>query len=270
MMPEVLSFSAAFMLGLAGSPHCVGMCGGIAGLLGASTQPQPGASSQTLAASTQPQRSSSATSGLAVAPARSAMIASDIGHGIHYSLLFQLGRIASYAMLGALLATGIQLFGNTAESALPQIGRMLRWLASGMLVVMALSIAGWGGLSTRLEKMGAVIWSRLRPVSRHLLPVDSNGKALAIGGLWGLMPCGMIYSALAWAALSANPLHSAALMACFGLGTAPSMLGIGGISGSFKSALRRPGYRLLFAGLLIALAILPLLNLGPAATVHHH
>ena len=99
MMPEVLSFSAAFMLGLAGSPHCVGMCGGIAGLLGASTQPQPGAS-------TQPQRSGSATSGLAVAPARSAIIASDIGHGIHYSLLFQLGRIASYAMLGALLATG--------------------------------------------------------------------------------------------------------------------------------------------------------------------
>lgn len=259
MMPEVLSFSAAFMLGLAGSPHCVGMCGGIAGLLGASTQPQP--------------RTASSSHGLAAASARPSMIASDIGHGIHYSLLFQVGRIASYAMLGALLATGVQLFGNTAESALPQIGRILRWSASGMLIIMALSIAGWGGLSTGLEKMGAAIWARLRPISRHLLPVDSSGKALAIGGLWGLMPCGMIYSALAWAALSANPLHSAALMACFGLGTAPSMLGIGGISGSFKSALRRPGYRLLFAGLLIALAILPLLSFGPAGTaspVHQH
>jgi len=255
MMPEVLSFSAAFMLGLAGSPHCVGMCGGIAGLLGASTQAQ---------------RTSVPSGGVAATSARASMIASDIGHGIHYSLLFQVGRIASYAMLGALLATGVQLFGNAAESALPHIGRILRWSASGMLIIMALSIAGWGGLSRRLEKMGATIWARLRPVSRHLLPVDSNSKALAIGGLWGLLPCGMIYSALAWAALSANPLHSAALMACFGLGTAPSMLGIGGISGSFKSALRRPGYRLLFAGLLIALAILPLLNLGPVATAHHH
>lgn len=258
MMPEVLSFSAAFMLGLAGSPHCVGMCGGIAGLLGAST----------------PSRAINHHNSYATAlPSRSAVIASDIGRGLHYSLLFQVGRITSYALLGAILAGGIQLFGHAAEPALPHLGRILRWLASGMLIVMALSIAGWSGLSMRLERIGAKVWSLFRPLSQRLLPVDSSGKALAIGGLWGLLPCGLIYSALAWAALSANALHAAALMACFGLGTAPSMLGIGGLSASLKSALTRPGWRLLFAALLIALALLPLLtslSLSPTNAAHHH
>ena len=49
-------------------------------------------------------------------------------------------------------------------------------------------------------------------------------KAFALGTLWGWLPCGLVYSLLATALLSASAAGGAAVMLAFGLGTLPNLL----------------------------------------------
>lgn len=52
-----------------------------------------------------------------------------------------------------------------------------------------------------------------------------------LGMLWGWLPCGMVYSVLAGAAVSGDAVNGAAIMAAFGAGTLPLLLALGaGIS----------------------------------------
>ena len=84
----------------------------------------------------------------------------------------------------------------------------------------------WQGLAV-LEKLGAPVWAVLQPFASQLLPVRSAPAALAAGALWGWLPCGLVYTTLAWAMLAETPLESALRMLFFGLGTMPAMLGSG-------------------------------------------
>jgi hypothetical protein len=77
---------------------------------------------------------------------------------------------------------------------------------------------------TTLERAGLVLWRRLHPLTRHLLPADTLPRALGLGLLWGWLPCGLVYGILATALLSGNALDGAAIMAAFGLGTVPNLL----------------------------------------------
>ncbi|POP51355.1 sulfite exporter TauE/SafE family protein [Zhongshania marina] len=249
MMPEALSYSAAFLLGLAGSPHCLGMCGGITGLLSASVA-APTRQQGNIIASEQ-----KLSNGL---------------HSVYYSVLFQLGRISSYALLGAILGGSIAAARSFADTQLLPISQGLRILASVMLILMALSIAGWRGLALTLEKVVGGLWQKLQPLSKHLIPINTPAKALAIGGLWGLLPCGLIYSTLIWSALSSSAAQSAILMACFGLGTAPAVLSIGSLSGGLRGAIKKTTTRYGFATLLILLALYPLYTLYAHQGSHHH
>lgn len=223
-MTEPLTLLGAFLLGLAGSPHCVGMCGAIT-CLGH-------------------QRNSTNK----VSP-----------------LFFQLGRVGSYAALGALLGG----FGALLSSQWLPLGLAFRVLASALLVMMAVSLAGWFPATRRLEQVGARLWRKLQPLSRHLLPANTPTKALLLGGLWGLLPCGLIYSALAWATLSAKPYQSGLLMAAFGLGTLPALLSVSLTHGRMVRTAQRPAVRQLVAVMMIVLALFPLAQLSPALRVLH-
>jgi hypothetical protein len=64
-----------------------------------------------------------------------------------------------------------------------------------------------------VEQAGRTVWARVRPL------VSAPGGVLVAGGLWALMPCGLLYSALLVAALSGGPLEGALSMALFGLGS---------------------------------------------------
>ncbi|WP_339677738.1 sulfite exporter TauE/SafE family protein [uncultured Zhongshania sp.] len=254
VLPQALSYSAAFLLGLVGSPHCLGMCGGIAGLLGASTQ-----TTAPVKHSVQYQHSSVIAKSNAAGSLQS----------IYYNLLFQLGRISSYALLGAIIGGSVAALGSLAQSQLIPISQVLRVLASVMLIIMALSIAGWSRIAMLLEKLGGRVWQKLQPVTKRFIPIDSPAKAIAIGGLWGFLPCGLIYSALTWSALSGSAIQSAILMACFGLGTAPAVVSIGSLSGGLRSTLKKPLTRIGLAALLILLAIYPLYTMVQHQSHHH-
>jgi sulfite exporter TauE/SafE len=87
---------------------------------------------------------------------------------------------------------------------------------------------------------------------KTLLPLDSPVKALALGGIWGWLPCGMVYSMLLTAMLSGAAFSGAMVMLVFGLGTLPTLLTMGLLGAQLEKWARRRTVRV--AGGLMVLA----------------
>jgi sulfite exporter TauE/SafE len=201
-------YLSAFALGLAGSGHCLGMCGGIAAALNLG------------------------------------------GHrSTPVTVSYHAGRIASYTLLGGLLgliAGSIDLVAWTIA---------LRYIAGILLIGMGLSVANWWQGIHVLEKAGAKIWAPVQNFSSRFLPIKNPAQGLALGLCWGLMPCGLIYSALAWSATAQSATAAASLMFLFGLGTLPAMLAVSLGADKLQGFLRQRGLKLFIALMLIASGI---------------
>lgn len=206
-----LSLTAAFLVGLLGGGHCVGMCGGI---VGAVTMTLPGSKPKW-----------------------------------PFLLSYNLGRIGSYTLAGV-VAGGVGASSFFLEQVLP-IEKMLYALASLMLVLLGLYLAGIWRVLTRLEAMGGKLWQHIQPYSRRLLPARTIAQSLLLGTLWGWLPCGLVYSVLVAAIATANPLQGGLLMLAFGLGTLPTLLAMGMAAVRLKSLLQNLWFRRL-SGLAIA------------------
>jgi sulfite exporter TauE/SafE len=211
----VLSLLAAsWALGLLGSLHCVAMCGGIVSMLSA---------------------------GIAADLRKRAPV------HVAYVLAYNVGRVASYAALGAVagsVALGLR-------SSVEQAQLALRVLAGLVALAFGLELAGLGRGLIGLERMGGLVWKRVAPVAARLLPVRSGGHAVLLGVLWGLMPCGMVYAALAVATAAGGPGEASLVMAAFGMGTVPAMALSGTVAGHVMASAGRRGVRRA-AGLLVA------------------
>jgi hypothetical protein len=161
-------------------------------------------------------------------------------------LAYNLGRIASYGLAGLLLgAAGWALASGPAAT-------VLRGIAGLLLIAMGLYLAGWWSGLTRIEGAGRLLWRRIEPLARRLLPVRDARRALLLGSLWGWLPCGLVYSTLLWAASQGDALDSALLMLAFGLGTLPVLLATGLAAERLTALLRRRGVRIA-GGLLVIL-----------------
>lgn len=203
---------AAPLAGLFGSGHCVPMCGGIVGLFAQGLREQPA------------------------------------GRRLAYLLLFNAGRVAMYATLGWLIGSG----ASALKYALPTetVAQVLRVLAGLMLILMGLYVARiWLGL-TRLEVLSRPIWQRVQPLALRLQRVPHLHGAFGAGALWGLLPCGLVYSALGTAAGTQSAPQAALFMALFGLGTLPALITAGWLMGTRPPA-ARPQWRMISAGLLL-------------------
>ena len=225
-----ISLAAAFVAGVAGSAHCAAMCGGISGALGMRARH------------------------LGASPPRA--FAQALGH--------QVGRTASYAAAGAVCGA----FGGALQSLVDLAGlaRIARVAAGLLLIALALQIAfrrrGFPGV----ERIGAHLWRRLAPAALAAR-APGVGGAVLLGALWGWMPCGLVYSMLAFAALAGGAMRGAATMAAFGLGTWPAVFG-----GSLLSAQawRITGARGLHAAAGVLLMLFGALTaLAPLAPMHH-
>ena len=162
------------------------------------------------------------------------------------TVAYHVGRIASYTLLGGTLgyaAGTIDLQSWTIS---------LRYIAGILLIGMGLYVADWWRGMAQLERLGAKLWQPVQKLSSRLLPIHHWRQALGLGLCWGLMPCGLIYSSLAWAATAQNGFHSAALMFCFGLGTLPAMLATSFGAGNVQVFFQKRGLKILIALLLIA------------------
>ena len=189
-------FLAAFSMGLFGSPHCLGMCGGIVTAFGLSMQ----------------HVSDSKKNGLI--------------------LTYHLGRLISYSLLGLIASVvGVAIFQSIMSNSAPRI------VLGVVLVLIGLAMLGLP-LFNELEKFGMRFWQSLAPLRKKVFPIDSFGKALFAGLLWGFLPCGLVYGALMMAIAGNDIATGAALMFVFGLGTMPMLIATQKTVGMLQSSIK--------------------------------
>lgn len=168
------------------------------------------------------------------------------GRRLQLLLAYNLGRILSYSLAGLLLGlAGWAIAGSKAEV-------VMRTVAALLLIAMGLYLAGWWSGLTRIEALGRGLWRHIQPLTRRLMPVTSIPKAVVLGGLWGWLPCGLVYSTLLWASSQGSAVDSALLMLAFGLGTWPVLLATGLAAERITALLRKRGVRMA-GGLLVIL-----------------
>ena len=152
---------------------------------------------------------------------------------------YSTGRVASYALMGLLVGMlGAYLATDIASGLAP-----LRIVAGLMLIAMALYLADWWRGLVWLERGGAFLWRGVQPLSRKLLPVNSTPQAIALGALWGWLPCGLVYSALAFALAQGSGEQAALAMLAFGLGTVPAVMATGAAAARLRILVQKPGVR---------------------------
>lgn len=131
-----------------------------------------------------------------------------------------LGRVGGYVLAGAIAGGFGQ--GIVQLARMQSIALAARMLLGLVLVVAALRLSG---LFPALNRAPPPSFARfLRPLQRRLLPIDSAGKRVAAGMLWGWLPCGLSTTVLTVAWLQASALNGALTMAAFGLATLVVML----------------------------------------------
>lgn len=238
----MLDLFLIMILGFLGSfGHCVGMCGPIAVAFSlANQQSNPSRWQQQL-----------------------------LFHG-----LLNLGRLLSYALVGA----GIGAVGSVliASGQMAGVGSLLRQclaMATGILLI-------WFGLVQinpnalphlpLLNPLGANhLHHRLSTAMTRLSMQSAWWTPVFLGGVWGLIPCGFLYAAQIKAAETSNIWMGAAMMGAFGLGTVPSMLGVG-LATTKLSAERRSQLFRLGGWITLTIGVLTLLRTDAMVDVTGH
>ncbi len=197
MMDQLLPYFSAFIVGLLGGVHCIGMCGGIVGAL-------------TFGLPEQKRQSFSAL--------------------LPFQLSYNLGRLISYVIAGAIMGGLGMLLAELMPIQIAQRGLLV--IAGIFMVLLGLYLSGWWMVLNRVERMGGALWRKIEPFGRRLMPVQTPLQALGIGMIWGWVPCGLVYTMLINAVSSGGAIKGAGLMFAFALGTLPNLLAMGLLAGA--------------------------------------
>jgi len=166
-------------------------------------------------------------------------------------MLAQTGRILAYVSVGSLLAVlGSQAYLEVDRATAHLV---LRWAAAMVLVYIGLSVAGWAPSLAGLDRLGVRVVGVLQAPFRGAL---AQAGPVAAGFVWGLLPCGMVYAALFYAMLSADPGRGALIMLGFGLGTLPAVTAAALGAGRFLALARSNGVRRAVGAGLVLLGVL--------------
>lgn len=160
-----------------------------------------------------------------------------------------LGRVLGYALAGGIVGgLGGGLLGI---ARMPGLGSAMRAMVGIVLVIAGLRLLDH---AHRLPKFGggagARLWQWLAPLRARAWPANTAGKRIALGMLWGWMPCGLSTTLLAAAWLQASATHGALTMTTFGLGTLPMMVPLTWAGARIGSPLQNGPWRT-GAGLLV-------------------
>ena len=210
------SYVTAFLLGLFSTVHCIAMCGSVIGAL-------------TLSLPTEVRESQRKM--------------------LPYVFNYNLGRLISYGIAGAivgLLSAPLTAFNGHL---------VLRYLSVIVMIAMGLYLAGWFPKFAHMERLGAPIWKWLQPIGQKLLPVRKLSQAFLLGIVWGWLPCGLVYAALAVAATVGEPVKASLVMLAFGAGTLPAVMGAGMFTGLLASMARAKHLRQIAGVLIIVMAL---------------
>lgn len=220
-------FIAVFLIGLLGGVHCVGMCGGI-------------------------------VSALSIQPGAQAVQLPGTPSSLPLHLAYNLGRISSYVIAGALVGA-VGSFGLLLNDMLP-VQMTLYIAANLMMIALGLYLTGFTQSLAFTERLGQALWRRIQPFTRRFLPARSAAQAYPLGLLWGWLPCGMVYGVLTAALLSGSAERGAATMLAFGLGTLPNLLLAGMLLQRLRTVVQASYVRLGSGLLVMAFGIWGLIN----------
>lgn len=182
---------------------------------------------------------------------------------LQHTLTYHAGRVTTYLVLGSMAG----LVGETLSTW--GLGRALA-ITAGLLLLLAAAgslvphkLRGWGAAPAALATRACAMagrWSRLHPVA---------GPALA-GAANGLLPCGLVYSALLTAAAMGTAASAMALMTGFGLGTIPALVALTMAATSSAFGIRSRLRRLTPVLLALTAAMLLVRGLAPSSAAPDH
>ena len=233
MIHDPVSLSAAFLIGLFSSVHCIGMCGSIIGALSLSLP---------------------------------ATIRENRIKRFSFVTSYNIGRILSYTIAG-LIAGGIGM-GLFEGTGIASGHKILQIASTVMMVTIGLYLAGWLPQVAYFEKIGVPVWRRLEPIGRKMMPVDSILKAFIYGMVWGWLPCGLVYTVLLWTLTSGSAVNGAFIMLAFGLGTLPALITAGVMTSWLTRFAQSQNARRIIGLIIILMAIGSLFI--PIGGEHHH
>lgn len=158
-------------------------------------------------------------------------------------LLFHLGRVTTYGIAGGLVGASGSFLRFAAWVAPAQ--RFLLVATGAMISVMGLSVGGWLPWARRIEG-ASPFGGALASVARRAAEAGGPGAAYPLGMAMGLLPCGLVYTALLSAARSGmeagSPVEAffrgGIAMAAFGAGTFPALLLFGTVVSAATPRLR--------------------------------
>jgi sulfite exporter TauE/SafE len=180
---------SAWLVGLLGGLHCLAMCGGF---VAAAAMRDGGGGGGNVAP---------------LVPARVLTLRQLGYHG---------GRIGAYVLLGAAFGAA----GATALRAaeVMPIQRALYIVANGFLLLLALGLVTRSIMLQPLQRAGATVFGRALPILQPLLRQPGIGGRLALGIVWGFVPCGLVYGTLPLALFAGSAVDGAIVMLAFGIG----------------------------------------------------
>lgn len=217
MFGDIPLFVSAFLTGLLGSVHCIGMCGGIVGAL---------------------------TMGL-TEPVRHSPLKL-----LPYLLTYNIGRISTYVFMGLIVG-----FIGTLSQQLPFQHDIHLWVSGLFMIALGLYIGAWWQALTYLEQGGAVLWRIISPLGQRFLPIKNPLQAFGLGLVWGWLPCGLVYTALGLALAGGNSIQGGWIMLSFGLGTLPMLFAMGTTAQWLMQLTRRLWVRRWVGALMIVFGI---------------
>jgi hypothetical protein len=208
-----------FLIGLLGSMHCIGMCGGFVAMY--------------------------------------SMKKPDTQPSLPYHLLYNLGRITTYSLIGGTLGFVGTFFGYI--SRLRGIPGFVLLLAGLIMVLMGLNIAGVIGKRGLFEDAGVMEAPLFRRTLARTLRFESPWGTFLFGLLLGFLPCGLLYPIFMSAAASGGFRSGMLTTAVFGAGTVPAMLSFGYLMTAIKPRMKLLLFRLA-AFLIILLGVRAILR----------
>lgn len=225
------SFTFALLLGLLSGLHCVAMCGAIIGTLTLSLPRE---------------------------------IRSQKKRLVPFVFAYNLGRVVSYITMGFIMGLLVGLLGTTHHPVIFGVSGHDILQATSALIMLStgLYIANWFPRFAVVERIGVPLWRRLEPLGRRLIPVRTRKQAFVFGVIWGWLPCGLVYNAVAVAATTGSGTRSALTMLAFGIGTLPTVMSTGIFTAWMAHLASLNGLRRLAGLVIIAMAMINLLAIG--------
>ncbi|GIU47985.1 cytochrome biogenesis protein [Shewanella sairae] len=215
------SLVGALLVGLMGAGHCIGMCGGLVGALSANLPKQQSGNV--------------------------------LVNQLSYLLSYNSGRVLSYSLAGALVGASTSALGLLFDADLYLL--VLRLFAGVMMIITGLYIAQiWSGI-VQIERLGKTLWRFISPIANRFIPIKNKTHAFIAGGLWGWLPCGLVYSMLTWSVAAGNALDGALIMLAFGVGTLPALVSAGIAASTFSRWVQKKTVRIISGVALIGFGI---------------